>query len=395
MDERIEVSEHVTARLVALDARRPWLLDATIVLGLIAVAVSSAGALASEGVAFSVALSLPLLWRRRQPVLVFGVVAAVALAQWLVDVRALGDVALLVALYSVATTESTRITLLAAAVLEVGIVMAAVRWAGSDMEPVKVWIGLSGLATAAGVLGMSVRSRRALVSSLHERAARLEHERDQQGRLSAAAERARIARDMHDIVAHHLSVMIALADGAAYQLAEAPDRAEAAMTTASQTGRQALTEMRRLLGVLRDESQPVLNPQPGVAQVDELVRRMRAAGVEVRYTLSGSPDGIEPGLQMTAYRIVQEALTNALKHAGDGARVSAVLSCTPDEVFVEVRDDGAAMASAAIQEGGGLRGMRERAAVYGGAVEAGPHPDGGWAVRTRLTLAVPRPAAAA
>jgi signal transduction histidine kinase len=371
---------------------RPWLLDGGVVAILLLLGVATNRNLGDASVAFDVALALPLLWRRRHPRAVFATVAVVALAQWLLDVKAFGDVALLVALYSVAAAESTRTTLLAGAVLELGIVLATVRWAAGD--PLQVWIGLSGLATAAGVLGMSVRNRRALVDSLQERAQRLEYERDQQGLIAAAAERARIARDMHDIVAHHLSVMIALADGASYQVRDAPERAENAMTTASRTGRQALTEMRRLLGVLRDESQPVLTPQPGIAQIDALVERVRSAGVEVRYELSGDPAGIEPGLQMTAHRIVQEALTNTLKHAGDDAQVSVVVSCTRDDVVLDVRDTGTATPSA-IHEGGGLRGMRERAAVYGGVVEAGPHPRGGWSVRTRLALGVPKTARAA
>jgi signal transduction histidine kinase len=327
------------------------------------------------------------LWRRKHPRAVFAAVASIAFAQWLLDVRAFGDVALLVALYSVAVAESTRTTLVAAAVVELGVVLATARWAAG--EPVKVWIGLSGLATAAGVLGMTVRSRRALVTSLHERAARLEYERDQQGRLAAAGERARIAREMHDIVAHHLSVMIALADGASYQVTEAPERAEAAMITASRTGRQALTEMRRLLGVLRDEAEPSLTPPPGIAQVEALVDRVRTAGIDVRYELSGSPDDIEPGLQLTAYRIIQEALTNTLKHAADGAEVAVNLCCTGDALSLEVRNSGPVGESSWVPEGGGLRGMRERAAVYDGIVEAGPHPDGGWSVRTRLALEQP------
>jgi signal transduction histidine kinase len=222
-----------------------------------------------------------------------------------------------------------------------------------------------------------------------------EYERDQQGLLSAAAERARIARDMHDIVAHHLSVMITLADGASYQVREAPDRAEVAMTTASRTGRQALTEMRRLLGVLREETEPTLAPQPGIAQIDTLVERVRAAGVAVEYDVSGDAADLEPGLQLTAHRIVQEALTNTLKHSAHGSEVSVALRCSPDEVFIEVRDNGSAPGPADIHEGGGLRGMRERAAVYGGILEAGPHPDGGWQIRTRLAIGEPQVAAPA
>ncbi len=379
--------EHMPSRVWDFGARHPWALDASIVAGLLVMAAAVNHGLGAASLAFSAALILPLLWRRRHPRAVFAAIAIVAFAQWLADVRAFGDVALLVALYSLAVSESTTTTVVAAGVLEIGIVLATLRWGVS--EPVKVWIGLSGLATAAGVLGMSMRSRRALVVSLHERAARLEYERDQQGRLSAAAERARIARDMHDIVAHHLSVMIALADGASYQVADAPDRARTAMTTASRTGRQALTEMRRLLGVLRDETEPALAPQPGIAQIDALVERMRAAGIAVDYRVSGETADLEPGLQLTAHRIVQEALTNALKHSGDDSEVSVSLCCTGDEVFVEVRDTGSALAGTEIQEGGGLRGMRERAAVYGGVVEAGPHPDGGWQIATRLAIGPP------
>ena len=385
----LEAHPQLVTRLVELDARHRWILDAGIVVVLAAGSIAINANLGAASLGLSVALCLPLLWRRRYPVAVFATIALIALGQWLLGIRAFGDVALLVALYSVAVAKPTGVTLIAAGVLEVGAVMATLRWA--VVEPGKVWIGLTGLATAAGVLGISVRARQQLVSSLHERAARLEYERDQQGQLSAAAERARIARDMHDIVAHHLSVMIALADGASYQVHEAPDRAQAAMTTASRTGRQALTEMRRLLGVLRDGTEPTTHPQPGLAQIDLLVERLRGTGVSVRYEVSGQPDAIESGLQLTAYRIVQEALTNALKHGGDGAEVAVTLSLRPDEVFLEVRDNGDVAPRGEIREGGGLRGMRERAAVYGGVVEAGPHPDGGWCVRTRLALEAPEP----
>jgi signal transduction histidine kinase len=379
--------EQRASRLSALGGSYPWVPDLVIVAVLFALAAATDHRLDNGSLAFSAVLLAPLLWRRRHPRAVFATLVGIALLQWVLDVRAFGDVALLFALYSVAVEASARTTLVAAAALEIGVVLATVRWAGE--RPLNAWIGLSGLATAAGVLGMTVRSRRALVTSLHERAARLEYERDQQGRLSAAGERARIAREMHDIVAHHLSVMIALADGASYQLKEAPERADAAMITASRTGRQALTEMRRLLGVLRDEEQPSLTPPPGIAQVDTLVDRVRAAGMSVRYELSGSPDQIEPGLQLTVHRIVQEALTNTLKHAGDGAEVSVTLSCAPDSVWLEVRNSGSVVAEPTAGEGGGLRGMRERAAVYDGVVEAGPQPGGGWAVRTRLALGQP------
>jgi signal transduction histidine kinase len=373
------------SRLAAFGAARPWLLDVGIVavivvIGTLPAADRSGGDL---GRLFTVALALPLLLRRRYPRAVFAVVAAVALAQWFADVRAFGDIALLIALYTVASTQPRRITVLAAAVIEVGAIMAAGRFAHHNW--LTAFVGLSGLCTAAGVLGANVRNRRALVVSLHERAARLEHERDQQGRLAAAAERARIAREMHDVVAHNLSVMIALADGATYALADAPERAEAAMRTASRTGRQALNEMRRLLGVLRDASGPQeLAPQPGIEEIGELVDQVRSAGLPVRYDVAGRPSGaVPPGLALAAYRIVQEALTNVLKHAGPGADAHVSLSFEDDAVCIDVVNSGGHVAAPAA-EGGGLRGMRERAAVYDGVLDAGPDERGGWRVRARL-----------
>ena len=314
----------VLHRARALQRRRPLVGDVALVVGmLMPVFASRIGDLptTSGARAFSVALVLPLLARRRWPIPVFAVIALVAFAQWQLDVRAFGDAALLVALYTVAVSQPTSRALVAAAVVEGGVVLALARWgAGND---VRAFVGLSGLATAATVLGMSTRNRRALVATLEERATRLEHERDQQGRLAAAFERARIAREMHDIVAHNVSVMIALADGAGYAARDDPDRAEEAMANLARTGRQALTEMRRLLGVLREEDDDDAgdrSPQPGLGELDALVAQVRSAGLPVGYEISGAPSTpTPPGLQLAIYRIVQEALTNTIKHAGPGA----------------------------------------------------------------------------
>jgi signal transduction histidine kinase len=373
-------------RLAALGARRPWAVDALLVAVIVGLGALH-GPDGEQGAGHwlvSVALALPLLVRRRWPVGVFAVIAVTALAQWAADIRAFGDSALLVALYTVAVTRPLRLTVAAAAVVEVGVVLAVLRWAG-DRDGINAFIALSGLTVAATVLGTNVRHRRALLASLQERAERLEHERDQQGRLSAAAERSRIAREMHDIVAHNLSVMIALADGASYAVHDAPDRAEAAMESVSRTGRQALTEMRRLLGVLREGPAPDDRaPQPGLGQIDLLVEQVRAAGLPTAYTVAGTPSETPPaGLQLAAYRIVQEALTNTLKHAGPGAEATVSLAWEDDRLAVEVRDSGL-LADARAVDGAGLRGMRERAAVYDGTVEAGPAPDRGWRVRTVL-----------
>jgi signal transduction histidine kinase len=191
---------------------------------------------------------------------------------------------------------------------------------------------------------------------------------------------------MHDIVAHNVSVMIALADGATYQVRAAPERSEAALARVAETGRQALAEMRRVLGVLRDEpATEAREPQPGVGQLDALVEQMRAAGVPVAYEVSGRPGWLERGLELAVYRIVQEALTNTLKHAGPGAGARVRVTWDGDAVEVVVLDTGDAAPPGEV-EGGGLRGMRERAAVYGGVVQAGPAESGGWRVETRLTI---------
>jgi signal transduction histidine kinase len=371
-------------------AQRRWALDALIVLVILGLGSLRAPDDVNDlkSWLFTLALALPLLRRRQWPVATFAVIAVIALVQWLLDIRAFGDSALLVALYTVAATQPFRTTLAAAALLEFGIVIASLRWSPSH-RPLDVIVALSGMATAAGVLGVNVRHRQALFASLRERAARLEAERDQQGRLSAAAERSRIAREMHDIVAHNLSVMIALADGASYAVHDAPDRAEIAMRNTSRTGREALTEMRRLLGVLReDEPAADRSPQPGIAQLDALVEQVRAAGVPTTITITGAPpEHASGGLQLAAYRIIQEALTNTLKHGGSGVEASVTLRWQDSHLQLAIANTGLPEPAPAAAQGGGLRGMRERAAVYDGSVGAGPQPEGGWKVAAQL---VPR-----
>jgi signal transduction histidine kinase len=333
-------------------------------------------------VAFTAALSVPLLLRRSQPMLVFMGLALIAGVQWLVADPQLADAALLVALYGVALRGSLAEFVAAGAVLESGAVIAAAKWAPSD--PVKVWIGLSGLVVAAGVLGITVRQRRALLSSLHERAARLEFERDQEGRFAAAAERNRIAREMHDIVSHNLSVMVALADGASYAAEAAPQQAARATTQISATGRDALLEMRRLLGILRaGAGQRSLQPQPRLEQLENIVERVRAAGVPVQLEIEGDPRILPEGIQLTVFRVAQEALTNTLKHAARPTAVSLRVRCDLDLVELEATDTGP-LSETPARDGRGLHGMRERAVAYGGELEAGPRVEGGWRVRMQL-----------
>jgi signal transduction histidine kinase len=258
-------------------------------------------------------------------------------------------------------------------VLALGAALATARW-GSD-DAFKTILALGGLTIAAAGLGTSVRQRQRYQASLEERA--------------AAAERARIAREMHDIVAHNLSVMIALADGAAFAAERAPAQSASAMEAVAATGRQALGEMRGLLGVLRDgESTGELAPQPGMHQIDRLVGQVRTAGLPVAVAVEGDVRELPAGAQLTVFRVVQEALTNALKHAGPEAQALVRLRYDAGGVDVEISDNGAGLRSAAQNATGlGLNGMRERAAVYGGTIEAGPLPAGGWRVRTRLAVA--------
>ncbi len=380
--------------LRALADRHPLMADAVSALALGVLSTAPAHLVFGRHpvlLCYQFGLVLPLVWRRRAPAAVFAVVAAVAFAQWLFAGQALpGDVALLAALYTVAAHCPRRRTLVAFAVLAAGNLLAVIRWAGSE-HGVKSFVGLCGLALAAGTIGANMRNRRAYLAALEDRAARLERERDQRAQLAVAGERARIAREMHDIVTHSLSVMVALADGAAFAAARAPDKAAAAMEQVSGTGRQALTDMRRFLGVLRaDEPDALRHPQPGIGQLDGLAAQVRAVGLPVRLRVDGDVASVPAAAQLTVYRLVQEALTNTLKHAAAGARASVRVSCPGDRVEVEVRDDGQPVPSSG--EGGhGIDGMRDRVAAYGGQVEAGPLPGGGWRVAACLKLGDPEP----
>ena len=376
-------------RLSSLQRRRPVTGDVALVAALLVLSLTvhrPPQELTAGELILTLALLLPLLWRRNWPVGVFAVIATAAFLQWLLDLRLFADIALLVALYGVAATQPRRITVIAAAVVEIGIVLALVRWSSADW--LRGFIGLSGLAVAAAVTGTSIRTRRALVASLQERAERLERERDQQGLLAAAAERARIARELHDVVAHNVSVMIALTDGAGYAVDDDTAEAKSAMRIASRTGRQALGELRRLLGVLRDaDGNPEFAPQPGLAQLDELLESVRRAGLPVNYELAGRPGAsLPPGLELAVFRIVQEALTNTLKHAGPGARADVRMRFTDDALELDVSDTGTALHQPPADGSAGLRGMRERAAVYDGELDAGPAPGGGWRVHLVLPL---------
>jgi signal transduction histidine kinase len=274
--------------------------------------------------------------------------------------------------------------------------MASFRWSLAGSWP-RSLVFLSGLVAAAFLLGTNLRSRRSRLAAVTERAERLEREREQQALIAATAERTRIAREMHDVIAHSLAVMISLADGATAKLRSDPERAGTAIENLSRIGRQALGDTRRLLGVLRDDdASEELAPQPGLAQIDGLLAQVRTTGLAASLAVNGDPHPLPPGAELTVYRIVQEATTNALKHAVGATSVAVVLDYSPNLLAISVRDNGRVPNLGAGHRppagtGHGLSGMRERAAIYRGSVVAGPSV-AGWKVEARIPIApVPRP----
>lgn len=345
-----------------------------------------------------------LMWRRRRPVWTAGAIGFLGAGSLVATGTFDGfDVALALVVYAVAATRPPKIAWLTLVAL--CLVVGGAGWVWENPSSAQGGSGLTSrpggaetlmqtrisslssiliLTLAAMAIGTAVRNRRGHVCALIDRANGLAIERDHQVLLAAAAERARIAREMHDVVAHSLSVMIALADGAGVALDRSPDRAREAVAGVSATGRTALADMRRVLGILRDPQAP-LGPQPGGAELAELVEGFRGAGLPVRTTFAGSALPPDAGLQLTVYRIVQESLTNALRHAVGAGPVDVVVAVAPGRVEITVTDDGGvgARPGAGGTGGKGLIGMRERAAVYGGVVDAGPYGTG-W--RTRATL---------
>jgi signal transduction histidine kinase len=360
--------------------------------GALAFAVFAAGVVSAQLAHLSVwaglltfLLALPLAWRRRAPITVFGVITAVAFAQWVAGLELLADVALLAGLYTVAAHRPQRAAVAGAVILEGGVILAAARWGESALA---TFAYLSGLVVAVFASGLYVRARRLHVAGLVERAARLEFERDQQALLAAAAERARISREMHDVVAHSLAVVISLANGATAKLGRDPEQAREALESISEVGRQALADTRRLLSVLRtEEAVAARSPQPGIDEITDLVERASATGLAATLTVRGDPVPLAAGLALSAYRIVQEAITNAVKHAQGATTVAVELTWTPSCLEIAVTDDGNGHGPPAGAAGGfGLTGMRERAAACGGTAAAGPRQHGGWTVTATIPI---------
>ncbi|MFI7416941.1 sensor histidine kinase [Nonomuraea sp. NPDC049684] len=334
-------------------------------------------------VALSVLLIAPLLWRRR-PLAAYAVISLASFGQWLAHVDPLpANLAVMVALWTVASECAFRWALAAGLVAELGIFLALVNWSVATFG---MFFSGSIFVVTIWLAGLYANTRRRYLEGLEERAERAERERDQQARMAAAAERTRIARELHDVVAHNVSVMVVQADGAGFALDSDPEQARLAVRNISKTGRAALAEMRRMVGVLRENEDDGTDytPQPGLGQLEELVR---GAGVPASLRIGGVPGDLPEGQQLAVYRIVQEALTNALKHGGPHVQARVEIDYGGPELVVRVTDDGRGAAAPRSPDGHGLIGMRERVGMYGGAVSAGPLTGGGFEVLARLPTA--------
>jgi signal transduction histidine kinase len=340
-----------------------------------------------------VVMSLTLRRRMPVPVMAFTLAGNILLTA-LGYVPTLGtDLACLVALYSVASHRGLGTS------LPVGVLALVTYITTMAAQGHTFWQSVSNvvLLTGGWWIGRSLRLRRAYLDELEARARRLERAREADSRAARAEERSRIARELHDVVAHHVSVMTVQAGAARRILHRDPEAVQDALSTIEQMGRTALGEMRRLVGVLRTEAEPArseLSPQPGVNDVSGLVEQLRETGLQVQLWIEGESRSLSPGVDLAAFRLVQEALTNTLKHAGPQARAWVRIQYADRQLEIEVEDDGRGMAAGLGRPGGGgnghgLMGMRERVALYGGDLRIGPRSGGGFEVRARFPLEVP------
>ncbi|MEU0316552.1 histidine kinase [Nocardioides sp. NPDC006273] len=353
---------------------------------------------------------VPLLWRRRHPLLVYTVVAgACGLQVLLLDYPLVSQLSYPIAVYSVARYASPRWGLAALGVGLFGSFLGAYDWLSAvdtnanvevHDEPVaidpssyiSVTLSLATFPVAAWALGALARTRAAYVDSLIQRNEQLRREAEQRAELGATQERARIAREMHDVVAHGLSVIVVQADGARYAAEQDPTVAPQALETVAQTAREALAEMRQLLGLLRD-GDTLTRPQPRLSDIATLVEETRAGGMELAATLPEPGLAVPEGVALTAFRVVQEALSNVRKHAGPDAAASVTVTADADSLAIEVTDDGRGAAADESRDAGGhglaglgLIGMGERITAHDGTLETGPAPGGGFRVYAKMPL---------
>jgi len=392
----------MTSAEQALDPQRgpsPWPFDVALTVALL-LPIPFVGLYGPADHQLLPALEIvPLVLRRVRPTTSFALVAGFMVVQLVaLNTPTYGQVAVPVAAYSVAAYAERNRARAALAVGIVGAVLGPLRWLVTlgelrfiDGFHVTIVLGAVLLAALLVVtpwaLGTLARTRRLYFEGLVERSQRLAREAVQRAELATSTERARIAREMHDVVAHGLSVMIVQADGARYAAERSPELAARALETIAETGRESLAEMRKMLGLLRsDDTLTGTAPQPGLEDLPGLVEQVREAGMRLTADLAEPLPAVAPGIGLTVFRCAQEALTNARKHAGPEADVHLAVRVIGADLVVEVLDDGRGAAASGDGEGHGLVGMQERVAAHGGHVEAGPRPGGGFAVRVRIPL---------
>lgn len=328
-----------------------------------------------------------LLFRRRAPLSSLAATAGIMLITFSVP-ASFAAVATAMALYAVGVYRSARHAVLALLAIS-AILLAAAAQQPRSMVDLGQAVQAIAVLVIATLLGLNVRMRRNYVAARVDRADRLMHEREYLASIAAAAERNAIAREMHDIVAHGLAVMISLAHGSAEIAPTDPARAVQAMRQVAETGRVAVTDMRRMLGVLNEDNTGELAgaaaPSPGVGDVPALVELFRSAGLPVVLQSAGVAPA-DPGIQLAVYRVIQEGLTNALKYARAATAVTVRSQFTGQEIMVSVTDDGQPVDAPADRAGHGVAGMRQRVALYGGTLRAGPLTNGGWSVTARFPL---------
>lgn len=366
------------------------------------------------GVAYALVVlqALPLAWRRRWPV---AVLFAVGIPSQLSNVLGIPYKPLplgpMIAFYTVMDRSSTRVRWAISALVLFGVIDA--QTTPGHIEPSDFFVTALEFA-AAGIAGMASRNRRAYLQEVEARAERAEAEREREVALAAAQERTRIARELHDVVAHHVSLMAVQSEAAASLLPGRPAEAGKSVQIIGDTAREALTELRRLLGVLRgppgpQDRQPITAPSPSIGELDEVLVQVRQSGIAVDLRVEGNPSRLAPGVDLTAYRIVQEALTNTVRHSG-AAAATVTVSYEPGYVTVSVTDTGhgpvavtvgqqaeppaaarnglngsnGSKPRAAAPGGFGLAGIAERVASCGGSLSVGPGRSGGFAVTARL-----------
>ncbi len=333
------------------------------------------------------AVTLPYYVRRRSPVAVFVVSSlAVMVLSGLEYQEGVTPLVTLFGAYTVGARCPARVVAYTYAYTVAG--LTCLFLSDTSHFDVANLVSYTGLFAAALLFGWSLQSRAARLQALEDRADAVEREHEEEARRALSEERLRIAQELHDVVAHSMGV-IAVQAGAGMHVIDAdPAAAKRSLVAISDTSRSTLTEMRRLLGVLRDEDgtrAASYVPAPGLADLDALVKEVTDAGLTTTLRVEGDVDGVPKGVELTAYRIAQEALTNVLKHGGPGAAAAVTVDLAPGVVEVEVHDDGRGVDLSSEGSGGhGLVGMRERVAVYGGTLEAGPRRSGGFRVAARL-----------